>query len=51
MRNSPFQLNNTSVINTLETNLAYKRHRQNIDSFSMTMANPKDHMGEMSGKN
>lgn len=51
MRNSPFQLNNTSVINTIENNQAYKRHRQKIDSFSLTMSNAKDHMLEMSSKN
>ena len=51
MRNSPFQLNNTSVINTLETNLAYKHHRQKIDQYKTTKASPRDHMIEMSGKN
>ena len=50
MRNSPFQLNNTSVINTLETNVAYRKHRQNIDQYHSKMANPPDHIGDVSGK-
>ena len=51
MRNSPFQLNNTSVINTIETNQAYKRHKQKLESYSLELSNAKDHMYEMSGKN
>jgi len=51
MRNSPFQLNNASVINTMETNEAYKRHRKNISQYHSTLPSPRDHLNEMSGKN
>ena len=50
MRNSPFQLKNTSVTKTIQSNAEYKHHRKNIDAMNSRSRSPKDFITEIEGK-
>ena len=39
------------MLQTFESNLAYKKHRENIKQFHTTSVSPKDHLNQMRGKN
>ena len=50
MRNSPFQLKQSSVHETIESNLSYQRHRKIVNELGV-LQSPRDYKSEMRNKN
>ena len=51
MRNSPFQLQSSNLRNTIETNLAYKQHREKLRNVLTKSISPEDHLSQLRSVN
>lgn len=50
MRNSPFQLKQTSMLQTYDSSVAYIRHKRVIDHSRTTQASPRDYIEQVLNK-
>ena len=51
MRNSPFQLKNNSLQNTIDSNAAYLHHKSVVSQYNRAEVSPKDFIESLTGKN